>query len=145
MKIQTRKFGEVDIDQGAIMTMPEGLSGFPGCERFVLIKDPQSDPFLWFQSLEEPDLSLVVINPFLFKADYCIDLKTIVESKGWQSVEEKDLMIYVVVNMSGEEKSRKITANLMGPLVINPMKNEVVQVIISKPQYSHQYNILKPS
>ncbi|MCK5350563.1 MAG: flagellar assembly protein FliW, partial [Desulfobacula sp.] len=56
-----------------------------------------------------------------------------------------DLLIYVVVNIIGEKENKKITANLMGPLVINSKNNEAVQVVISDPAYSCQYNILESS
>ena len=39
----------------------------------------------------------------------------------------------------------KITANLMGPLIINPKNHEVVQVVISDTSYSHQHNVLETS
>ena len=93
MKIKTRKFGEIEIDEKKILSMPKGLPGFPGFERFVLIEDPESAPFCWFQSLEEPNLALVIINPFLFKPDYEIDLKEFIISMGWKDVQIKDLLI----------------------------------------------------
>ena len=146
MKIATRKFGEIEIDEKKTLSMPEGLPGFPGFERFVLLEDPKSDPFCWLQSLEEPNLSLILMSPFLFKPDYEIDLKGFIASRGWKDVETKDLLVYVVINISGEEKgSKSITANLIGPIIINSKNNQAVQVVISDSNYSHQYNVLEPS
>ncbi len=145
MKIETRKFGKIEIDEQKTLFMPEGLPGFPGFERFILIEDPKSAPFCWFQSLQEPNLSLVVMSPFLFKADYEIDLEGFVASRGWKGVKVEDLLIYVVINVFEGEKDKKITANLMGPIVINLKNNEAIQVIISNSTYSHQYNVLEPS
>jgi flagellar assembly factor FliW len=146
LKITTRKFGEIEIDKKKTLSMPEGLPGFPGFEHFVLLEDPKSAPFCWFQSLEEPNLSLVIMSPFLFKPDYEIDLKGFIASKGWKDVATKDLLVYVVINISGEEKdNERITANLIGPIIINTKNNEAVQVVISNSNYSHQYNVLKSS
>ncbi len=125
--------------------MPEGLPGFPGFERFVLLEDPKTDPFCWFQSIEEPNLALVIMNPLVFKPDYRLSLGQFISGRNWKGVKEDDLLVYVVVNISGEKENKKITANLMGPLVINSKNNEAVQVVISDPVYSYQYNILKPS
>ncbi len=143
MKIKTRKFGEIDIEDAKILTMPEGLAGFPGFKHFVLLESPDIKPFCWFQSTENPDLALVVMDPFLFKPDYHLDLKNLIISRNWSGVEEKDLLIYVVINIS-ENKSRqkKITANLIGPLVINPLNNETVQLVLSDSLYSHKYNVI---
>lgn len=145
MKINTRKFGEINIEEKKILTMPEGLPGFSGFKRFILLENPDTRPFCWFQSVESPDLALVVINPFLFKPDYCFDLKGMITTKNWTDISEKDLLIYVVVNISENNLHQKeITANLIGPIVINPVKNEAVQLVLSDSAYSHNYNILKP-
>jgi len=143
LKIHTRKFGEIDVDEKKFLFMPEGLPGFPGFDRFVLLEEPKSAPFCWFQSLQEPNLSLVMMNPFLFKPDYEIDLKELMDYPGWKGVDAEDLITYVVINISEGNEARKITANLIGPIVINLKKNEAIQVVISNSSYSHQHNILE--
>lgn len=144
MKIGTRKFGEIQVDENKILSMPEGLPGFPGFEKFVMLEDPKTAPFCWFQSIEEPNLALVIMDPKIFKPDYCIGLGKIIRNLGWEGVGEEDVLIYVVVNVIGENEKRRITANLMGPLVINAKSNQAVQVVISESDYSCQYNILEP-
>ncbi|MCA1794787.1 MAG: flagellar assembly protein FliW [Desulfobacteraceae bacterium] len=145
MKIHTRKFGELEIDEKMILDMPDGLPGFDGYKRFVLLEDAGSKPFCWFQSVEASDLALVVMNPYLFKPDYQVDLKGVMALKGWKNVTEKDLGVFVVLNIFETRNGKKITANLIGPLVINMKKNEVVQVVFEDAHYSHQYLILDPS
>ena len=143
MKIVTRKFGEVEIDKKKVLTMPDGLPGFPGYEKFVLLEDPKAAPFCWFQSMEEANLALIVMSPFVFKPDYEIDLEDFVASKeSWKGVKAEDLMVYVVINVSEGKKEKRITANLLGPIVLNLKNNEAVQVIISDSAYSHQHNVL---
>ncbi|MCA1787348.1 MAG: flagellar assembly protein FliW [Desulfobacteraceae bacterium] len=143
MKILTRKFGEIEVDEKKILHMPHGLPGFGGCEKFVLLEDPKTAPFCWFQSVDEPDLSLIVMNPFLFKPDYTLDLDDYMKTLNWKGITPKDLVIFVVVNVREKDREKTITANLMGPLVINPKKNEAVQVVISDSPYSHQHNVLE--
>ncbi len=185
MKINTRKFGELEIDEDKILTMPAGLPGFPGFEQFVLFEDKNAAPFCWFQSIESPSLSLVVMNPVVFKPDYQLSLQVnlqdnlqanlhgLVDSKGWKNVKPEELLIFVVINIKegkhkesehkesenkeGEHKEsehkesehkeseneKSITANLMGPLVINLENREVIQMVISDSDYSHKYDVLK--
>lgn len=144
MKISTRKFGEVDIDESKILVMPEGLPGFPGFEKFVLLEDQKTAPFAWFQSIEEPGLALIVMNPFLFKPDYELNLDGFIKSRNWKGISSEELVIYVVVNISEKQKGKRITANLIGPLIINPKNNEVIQVAVSDTDYSHQHIIVDP-
>ena len=143
MKINTRKFGEIEIDDDKILTMPDGLPGFPGFEQFVLFEDKNSAPFCWFQSIESPNLSLLVMNPAVFKSDYQLNLQSLVDSKGWKNVKPEELLIFVVINIKEGSHEKSITANLMGPLVINFENKEVVQMAISDPDYSHQYDVLE--
>ena len=138
----TRKFGEIEVDSNKILVMSDGLPGFTGFEKFVLLEDPKTDPFCWFQSIEEPNLALVVMSPFLFKPDYQLELDEFRDNYGWDTPVD-ELIVYVVVNITEKEAVTKITANLMGPLIINPKKNEVVQVVFSDTAYSHQHNVLE--
>lgn len=142
MRIQTRKFGEIEIDEKKILTMPDGLPGFDGFEKFVLLEDPNTAPFCWFQSIETPNLSIIVMSPFIFMPDYKVETREFMENRGWTDITSEELMIYVVVNVSQQEQGTKITANLMGPLLIHPGRNEVVQVVISDTTYSHQHDVL---
>ncbi len=142
MKIQTRKFGEIEIDKNKVLTMPDGLPGFAGFEKFALLEDTKTAPFCWLQSIEEANLSIIVMDPTVFKPDYYIDTKEFIDSRGWEDVSPEELMVYVVINVSERETETKITANLMGPLLINPKNNEVVQVVVSDTTLSHQYNVL---
>ena len=143
MKINTRKFGEVEIDKEKILSMPEGLPGFSGFERFVLLEDPKTAPFCWFQSIETPDLALIVMNPKVFKPDYQVDLNPLIQSRAWKGVTSKELLLFVVINIKEGEKEKSITANLMGPLVVNLKTKEVIQMAICDSDYSHQYDVLK--
>ncbi len=143
MKIQTRKFGEIDIDENLILTMPEGLPGFPGFDRFVLIERVETKPFCWFQSVEQPNLNLVIMSPFFFKPDYEPELETIIEIRNWHGVSKDELQVYVVVNISGDCDDKRITANLMGPIVVNQKTKEAVQFVFSNTTYSHQHDVLK--
>ncbi len=143
MKILTRQFGEIEVDDAKILFMPYGLAGFDGFEKFVLLENPKTAPFCWFQSIEEPNLSLIVMNPFLFKPDYQVDLDEFIKILNWQEATAKDLLMFVVVNVRGRGQGQTITANLIGPLIVNPKNKEAAQIIISDTAYSHQHNVLE--
>ncbi|MBF0200963.1 MAG: flagellar assembly protein FliW [Desulfamplus sp.] len=143
MKIKTRKFGEIQIEEEQILTMPEGLPGFPGFEKFVVVELKDTAPFCWFQSVEEPNLNLVMISPFYFMPDYDPELDIIMEIRNWHDTKKEAFEVYVVVNIMGEGDTKQITANLMGPIVINREKKEAVQFVFSNSVYSHRHDVLK--
>ena len=60
MKINTRVFGEVDIEESKILTFPGGIVGFPDMEKFTLIHDEEkgNKSIKWMQSLDEPAFAM---------------------------------------------------------------------------------------
>ncbi len=140
LKIETTKFGTIQIEEEKIITMPTGMLGFQGRKRFIILDREESRPFYWYQCVDDPALSFVIINPYLFKPDYSVDLKPTLKEMLWEADGEESLKLYVVVNASNGAPD-KITANLIGPLLINIQRWEAVQLIIHNNSYSHKYPI----
>ena len=70
MKANTLRFGEIDISEDKILVFEHGIPPFNDCIRYTLINSEETEPFLWLQSLDDPDLALAVINPFRLFPDY---------------------------------------------------------------------------
>ncbi len=143
MKIKTRKFGDIDIADDKIIQMPFGLPGFPGRNRYVLLEINETRPFCWYQCVDDPDLVLAVMNPLLFKPDYRVNLQSILKEMAWHGDSMESMAVYVVVTIN-KGGLHRITANLMGPIVINTVKCNAVQLIMNDSPYSHQHPIMKP-
>jgi len=142
VEISTRQFGKISVDEKKCITMPKGMPGFPEQKRYVLLDHDDIRPFHLFQSIDDADLAFIVMDPFLFKADYAVDIKPYIQEMAWDESDRDSLFIYVVVNATDPDPKR-ITANLMGPVLINIKKNEAVQMMISDGVYSHKYLIFK--
>ena len=142
MKLKTRRFGEIEIDEKKIISMPvRGMLGFPHQKKFVLLEREETRPFCWYQSVDSPDLAMIVINPYLFRPDYSIDLGPAISEMAWDGTDRESIVVYAVVNISDDEPPL-ITANLIGPIVINTKTCESIQMVISDSPYSHQENVL---
>ena len=74
MRIQTSRFGVVEITEQDVIDFPEGLLGFNDLRKFVLLDDPNDEIFAWLQSCEEPGLAFPVLEPELFTANYVVGL-----------------------------------------------------------------------
>ena len=70
---------------------------------------------------------------------YCI---LPIDSRGWEDINPEDLILYVVVHLSGEQSEKKIISNLLGPIIINPKNNEMVQAVIPNTDYSYDHAVL---
>lgn len=140
MKIETTRFGPLDIDAGRIITMPHGMLGFPESRRFVLFRHKEDSPFFWYQSVDEPPLAFVMINPALIVTGYRPDVTDAFKMMGWQS-KDSTHELYAVVSIP-RNAPEKMTANLIGPILINPGTREAVQMVITNSPYSHRFPLL---
>jgi flagellar assembly factor FliW len=142
LQIESSRFGTLEVASDKIIAMPGGMPGFPEDKRFVILERKESLPFLWYQSADSPSLAFVIANPFLFKADYQVDLNASRKGMGWEDATEKDLKLYVIINASTGDPER-MTANMMGPLVIHTGKREALQMVLNNSPYSHRYPIFE--
>lgn len=144
MIIENTRFGTIEVEANKIITMPAGMPGFPGRQRFVILEREETRPFYWYQSVDTPDLAFVILNPYLFEPDYAVDLKPVLREMAWQSDGQDCLKLYVVVN-AANGTPEKITANLMGPILINTKRYEAVQMVLPNSPYSHKHPIFSTS
>ena len=140
LKIQTLRFGEVEISESDIITMPDGLLGFPGLHRYTLLSDPEQAPFIWLQCVDEPQLAFVVVDPYIFFPGYQILAKHgELQSIGLEDIREATILTIVVIPFNPMD----ITTNLRGPLVINPKTNQAKQLVLIDDRYHTKHFLLK--
>jgi flagellar assembly factor FliW len=138
-KVITTRFGEKEIEEDRIICFREGLLGFPDKKNYIILEDKPGSPFLWLQSVDEPGLAFVMINPFLMKTDYLTDLSRDDETLLKGQNDEEVLIFSIVTIPRGEVE--KATMNLMGPLVIGSESRNARQVILANSGYSHRHPI----
>jgi flagellar assembly factor fliW len=142
MLVQTRFFGEADIDEDKILTFDNGIIGFEDMKRWTIIYDIEkgSDgPISWFQSLDFAGLALPIINPYSVTAKY----EPIVEDELLKSLGEfkdEELVTFLTITIPSEDPS-KTTANFRAPLLINPNNRKGVQIIVNNEDYPIKFSI----
>jgi flagellar assembly factor FliW len=141
IEIRTTRYGEmetVEISEDTILTFPEGLPGFERHRRFALIQDPKLAPFSWLQSLHDPLVGFLVIEPGLLVRDYEFDISDPdVEALGLDNSSEATVLSILVV----PEDVRAMTANLQAPLIMNPRKRIAKQVILTDERFPLRYPV----
>lgn len=139
MKLQTKHFGVLDIDKDKIIRFPEGIPGFEDEKEFIIINnEDEENPFQWLQSTNSPDLAFVIINPFQIFPDYDIVIPKSVQEK-LEIEKEEDVAIYSIVVVPKDLK--KMTTNLLGPIIINIRSKIGKQVIMEDSRYSTKHYI----
>ena len=143
MKIKTTRFGTISIEEEKIISMPFGMLGFPDVRRFVMLQHKEDSPFFWYQSVDDPMLAFVIMSPFLFKPDYNVDVENGLKEMSWNEKEKQNnLELYVVVNIP-KGVPDKMTANLIGPILINNKIHQAVQMVISDSPYTHKFPLVR--
>jgi flagellar assembly factor FliW len=140
MNIKTSRFGEVAVDDDAVISMPEGMLGFSEITQYVLIQHRDGSPFLWYQAVDEPNLAFVVVDAFTFFPDYEIVMSSEdVEVLGCEKPGDLAVFLVVVIPDNPED----MTANLRGPLVINVSNKVARQVVLADEKYSPHHSIME--
>lgn len=140
MELNTRQFGPVTIDETKIIILPKGIPGFANVKKFVILDHDDIQPFYSFQSVEDEKLAFIIMDPFLFKTDYIVDVDSSVLEMNWNLEEKEDMFLYVIINATDPDP-KKMTANLMGPLLINIKRNEGIQLMVGDKGYSNKHLI----
>ncbi|MGA2481250.1 MAG: flagellar assembly protein FliW [Spirochaetia bacterium] len=139
MKVLTKPYGEMDIEDRQIISFPRGLFGFEDLRRFALFDATQA-PFYWLQSLERVEVAFVLIDPHFFRPDYTPDADPgELEEIGITTVE--DALVFAIVTIPAD--SRQMTANLQGPLIMNRRTHAARQSISSNPRWGVRHVIVE--
>jgi flagellar assembly factor FliW len=137
--IRTKPFGEIEVDEKQIIDFPDGILGFDFIKKFVILDADENTPFKWMQAYSEPDLAFIIIQPEYFKTDY----EPAISQGDIEAVEAKDaysLILFTIVTIPSDPS--EMTANLQGPVIINPRKKIGKQVISLNEKYSVKHKIL---
>lgn len=140
MEITTTRFGIVNVDEGSVLRVPGGIIGFSDQQRYVIIEHKPGSPFYWFQALDRPELAFVIIDPLLFKPDYEVPLSTALLGE-LQVEDPAEVSIYVIVTIP-QGRPREMTANLIGPLVINTRARVARQIVLDDEAYSLRHPLM---
>ena len=140
MKIETSRFGTLDLVEDKVIHVPSGLFGFPDSKRYTLLEHRKGSPFVWLQSVDNGSLAFVLIDPLLVKPDYEVRISP-EDINELQLVDAPDgIQTLVIVNITSGEKM-ELTVNLLGPIVINTKKKFGKQIILSDSDYSLRHPI----
>lgn len=139
MEVKTKVNGIVNVEEKQLVTFPEGLLGFEKFTKFALI-DSEYEPFIWLQSTEESGLAFLMIDPFLICSEYEADIDdSSLKNIGVESAEDIIIMTLVTIPKDGSA----ITANFLGPIVINKKNRKCLQVVLNDNRWTTKFDIVK--
>ncbi len=141
MKLNTVRFGEIDVDESRIFDFVLPIIGFDTLKKFVILEPGKETLFKWLQAVEDPSLAFPVISVASLDFDYTIDLPdNIVNDLGITSVES-----VLVMNITSipQDNPKGTTINLLAPLVFNVDNNKAGQIVLSGSGYDISFPMFK--
>lgn len=128
MKMQTSRFGTLDVADEMVLRFPSGLVGFPACRRFVVLEAGENSDYQWIQSVDESQLAFVIVEVRLLQPEFHLDVPD--EALAELDMQETDpITILAVVTIPSGEPGQA-TANLRAPLVVNLRTRKGKQIIL---------------
>jgi flagellar assembly factor FliW len=112
---------------------PAGLVGCETWKNFILVRDDAAEvPIAQLQSLDDAHVSLIVTSPYCIDPEYRPELNE--HDRAELQLDETvqpEVFCTLTVQSDGW-----LTANLLGPLVLNPTNRRAKQIVLTESRYS---------
>jgi flagellar assembly factor FliW len=113
-----------------LLQFPDGIPGFPGCRSFLLTDLAEGSAFQLLQSVEEPDVAMIVAVPWTFFPDYAPELSE-EDQRELEVSDPDDAVVFCPVTLEGEQDT--VYFNLLGPFVVNARTRRGRQIVLDDP------------
>jgi flagellar assembly factor FliW len=125
-RIASRALGDLEVSPSVVMHFPVPLGGFPLYHAYALVPAAR-DGLWWLQSMEDPEATFILADPFLHDSEYGFDIGD-AEREALGIVDEGDAFGLVMITLPNAE-SPVATANCRAPLVFNLRQQLAMQII----------------
>jgi flagellar assembly factor FliW len=142
MNVASTRFGIMSVPAEKVLAFPSGVLGFPEWTRYVMLDHDTDAPFKWLHCVEEASLAFVVIDPALFNQNYQVTISE--EARLEVAGNETDELSLVVILTIPSGDPSAVTANLRGPLLMNPRTRLCKQLVLTE-GYPTRYPVFSAS
>ena len=129
MKIETTRFGAVEIESEDVLHFEAGIIGFYDSKKWVILADTENPAVAWLQSLQDPSLAMAVVSPRRFIPNYQVRLSPS-ELNPIHLTEVDQAFVLCVVSRN----DNRLTMNLRAPVIINLDQKLGAQIMTSDDQ-----------
>ena len=132
--VETR-FGRIEFDTDATLTMPKGMLGFAGSTEFGLAPLPGAPeaPFRLLQSLSDPDASFPVLP--IGMDEVGIDKEDLDAALGASGIPREHAGILLVVTARKSDAQVELTVNLRAPIFVDTRRRVARQLVLANDKY----------
>lgn len=136
MKIQSTRFGELNISEEYILQFRQGLPGFPEETEFAFFPYELNSPFAFLQSTKDANLTFLIVEPFSFFPEYTFELAEEWSKEIGVSTDNPPQILNIV---SIKDPLQQSTVNLLAPVVVNWRERKAKQIILERVEYTTKH------
>lgn len=139
MNINAKYFGPLSYNEDETIHIINGLFGFESYTRYLPISfHEEDDSLISLQSVEDENLSFILMNPFKVFPDYNPVLPE--QELNELGAESGDDISYYVISVI-QDSVPDSTLNLKAPLAVNALNRKAKQIILDQPEYSFHHRL----
>lgn len=140
LKLETKDYGTLEYEKEDLIHFPDGLFGFPELHDFLplCLNEEENSIILVLQSVDNPYIAFVVLDPFAIEPDYSPEITP--EELSYLGARAEDALTYYVICVLKDDY-RDCTVNMKCPLVVNPDSRIAMQVILSDSRYGYRHRL----
>ena len=138
-KVNTLRFGEIEVDEGKIVHFADGIPAFEEEHEFLIIPYDEESPYVFLQSIVTPELAFLMTVPFVFFPEYEFELDDANQEKLGLTRQE-DMLVYMLLTIP-DGQVELMTANLMAPIVMNQVTMQARQIVLDKSRYTTKHRL----
>jgi len=140
--VDTTKFGEVKYKKSDVITFIRPILGFNDLTQYFIISRSESEPFKWLQSINDPSICFVIVDPTMVYPEYLVEISPYDVKQLGGTEDLKDYQIYGIVTVP-KGRPDQMSINLQGPVIINVKNLKALQLILNNPDYDIRYSLFK--
>lgn len=136
MIVTSTRFGDLDIPDERAIDFGPGILGFPEGQRYVLVEIEDDEDYFWLQCVELDDVAFLCIRPWDFFPEYELDVPDDVQEQiDLYDPADSEVFLLLTTHHEGDELV-DITANLLGPVILNSSNRKARQVVLNNSEYT---------
>ena len=143
IKINTAKFGEVEINKNAIFNFVSPIIGFKDLKEYTIIDYKPDSPFKWLQSMEDMELAFPVTLCSYFGIDYQFDIPD-EEAEKLEIETADDVFVCNIVNIPSSNP-QGATVNMLAPIIVNLANKKAMQTILKNSDFEVRHKLFEQS
>lgn len=126
--------------ESTVFLFENGIPGFEHLHRFTFTEVDGELPMKLMKSIEDEEISLLIVSPFIIYPEYEWDLSEVSKQELFIH-SEADIEVWSIITIPAEPM--QATINLMAPLVLNINKKVGKQLILHEYHFSTRAPLIR--